>query len=115
MSYTIDKYKQSLLQIKKDLMKDISRYLTKGIFEFEKKILIYKLIPSGSTFPNVFDYVSGNEHYLRLSHTDCTFMNVNDFNDENIDNVEKEIPFLMELLYTIEFYNKKKYTFENIK
>jgi hypothetical protein len=33
-------------------------------------------------------------------------MNVTDFNDENVDNVEKEIPFLMELLDTIEFQSK---------
>jgi hypothetical protein len=33
-------------------------------------------------------------------------MNVTDFNDENTDNVEKEIPFLMELLDIIEFQTK---------
>ena len=107
MSYQSDKYKQSLLQIKKDLMKDISRYLTKGIFEFKKTILIHKLLPAGCIFPASFDYISGNEHYIRLSYKQCTFMNVFDFNDENIDDVEREIPFLMELLDTIELFQSK--------
>lgn len=33
-------------------------------------------------------------------------MNVTDFNDENTDNVEKEIPFLIELLDIIEYQTK---------
>ena len=107
MSYPSDKYKQSLLQIKKDLMKDISRYLTKGTFEFKETRVIHKLLSSGmGTFPAVFDCVVGNEHYIKLSRTQGPFMNVTDFNDENIDNVEKEIPVLMELLDIIEYQTK---------
>ena len=106
MSYQSDKYKQSLFQIKKDLMKDISRYLTKGIVEFKETRVIHKLISVGGTFPAAFDCVVGNEHYIKLTRTQGPFMNVTDFNDENVDNVEKEIPFLMELLDTIEFQSK---------
>jgi hypothetical protein len=105
MSYPSDKYKQSLLQIKKDLMKDISRYLTKGKFEFKETRVIHKLISVG-TFPATFDCVVGNEHYIKLSRTQSPFINVTDFSDETIDNVEKEIPFLMELLDTIAFQTK---------
>jgi hypothetical protein len=105
MSYPSDKYKQSLLQIKKDLMKDISRYLTKGKFEFKETRVIHKLISVG-TFPATFDCVVGNEHYIKLSSTQSPFINVTDFSDETIDNVEKEIPFLMELLDTIAFQTK---------
>ena len=105
MSYPSDKYKQSLLQIKKDLMKDISRYLTKGIVEFKETRVIHYLI-SGGTFPAAFDCVVGNEHYIKLTRTQGPFINVIDFSDENIDNVEKEIPFLMELLDTIAFQTK---------
>lgn len=106
MSYPSDKYKQSLLQIKKDLMKDISRYLTKeGIFEFKETRVIHYLI-SGGTFPAAFDCVVGDEHYIKLSRTQEPFMNVIDFRDETIDNVEKEISFLMELLDTIAFQTK---------
>ena len=106
MSYPSDKYKQSLLQIKKDLMKDISSCLTKGKFEFKATRVIHKLISVGGTFPAAFDCVVGDEHYIKLSRTQGPFMNVTDFNDENIDNVEKEIPFLMEPLDTIEFQTK---------
>ena len=106
MSYPSDKYKQSLLQIKKDLMKDISRYLTKGTFEFKEARVIHKLISVGGTFPAAFDCVVGNEHYIKLTRTQGPFMNVVDFNNENVDNVEKEIPFLMELLDTIAFQSK---------
>lgn len=106
MSYPSDKYKQSLLQIKKDLMKDISCYLTKGMFEFKETRVIHKLISVGGTFPAAFDCVVGNEHYIKLSRTQGPFINVTDFNVENIDNVEKEIPFLMELLDAIEFQTK---------
>lgn len=106
MSYPSDKYKKSLLQIKKDLMKDISRYLTKGIFEFKETRVIHKLISVGGTFPATFDCLVGNEHYIKLTRKQESFMNVTDFNDESIDNVEKEIPFLMELLDTIEFQRK---------
>ena len=105
MSYPSNKYKQSLLQIKKDLMKDISRYLTKSKFEFKETRVIHKLISFG-TFPAAFNCVVGDEHYIKLSRTQGPFMNVIDFNDENIDNVEKEIPFLMELLDIIEFQTK---------
>ena len=105
MSYQSDKYKQSLLQIKKDLMKDISRYLTKGIFEFKETRVIHYLI-SGGTFPAAFDCVVGDEHYIKLTRTYGPFMNVIDFSDKTIDNVEKEIPFLMELLDTITFQTK---------
>ena len=105
MSYQSDKYKQSLLQIKKDLMKDMSRYLTKGIFEFKETRVIHYLI-TGCTFPAAFDCVVGNEHYIKLTRTQGPFMNVIDFSDETIDNVEKEIPFLMELLDTIAFQTK---------
>lgn len=106
MSYPSDKYKQSLLQIKKDLMKDISRYLTKGKFEFKETRVMHKLISIGGTFPATFDCVVGNEHYIKLSRTQSPFINVTDFSDETIDNVEKEIPFLMELLDTIAFQTK---------
>ena len=106
MSYPSDKYKQSLLQIKKNLMKDISRYLTKGKFEFKETRVIHKLISIGGTFPATFDCVVGNEHYIKLSRTQSPFINVTDFSGETIDNVEKEIPFLMELLDTIEFQTK---------
>ena len=106
MSYPSEKYKKSLLQIKKDLMKDISRYLTKGIFEFKETRVIHKLISVGGTFPAAFDCVVGNEHYIKLTRTQGPFMNVIDFSDETIDNVEKEIPFLMELLDTIAFQTK---------
>ena len=106
MSYPSDKYKQSLLQIKKGLLKDISRYLTKGIFEFKETRVIHKLISVGGTFPAAFDCVVGNEHYIKLSRTQSPFINVTDFSDETIDNVEKEIPFLMELLDTIAFQTK---------
>ena len=106
MSYPSEKYKQSLLQIKKDLLKDISRYLTKGKFEFKETRVIHKLISVGGTFPAAFDCVVGNEHYIKLTRKQWSFMNVTDFNDENVDNVEKEIPFLMELLDTIEFQTK---------
>ena len=75
-------------------MKDISRYLTKGIFEFKETRVIHKLISVG-TFPAAFDCVVGNEHYIKLTRTQGTFMDVIDFNDENVDNVEKEIPFLV--------------------
>ena len=105
MSYPSDKYKQLLLQVKKGLMKDISRYLTKGIFEFKETRVIHYLI-SGCTFPAAFDCVVGNEHYIKLTRTQGPFMNVTDFNDENTDNVEKEIPFLMELLDIIEYQTK---------
>jgi hypothetical protein len=106
MSYPSDKYKQSLLQIKKDLMKDISRYLTKGKFEFKETRVIHKLISLGGSFPAAFDCVVGNEHYIKLTRKQWEFMKVTDFNDETIDNVEKEIPFLMELLDTIAFQTK---------
>ena len=106
MSYPSDKYKQSLLQIKKDLMKDISRYLTKGKFEFKETRVMHKLISIGGTFPATFDCVVGNEHYIKLSRTQSPFINVTDFNDESINDVEKEIPFLMELLDTIEYHTK---------
>ena len=106
MSYPSDKYKQSLLQIKKDLMKDISRYLTKGKFEFKETRVMHKLISISGTFPATFDCVVGNEHYIKLSRTQSPFINVTDFSDETIDNVEKEIPFLMELLDTIAFQTK---------
>ena len=106
MSYPSNKYKQSLLQVKKGLMKDISRYLTKGIFEFKETRVIHKLISVGGTFPAAFDCVVGNEHYIKLTRTQGPFMNVIDFSDETIDNVEKEIPFLMELLDTIAFQTK---------
>lgn len=106
MSYPSDKYKQSLLRVKKGLMKDISRYLIKGTFEFKETRVIHKLISVGGTFPAAFDCVVGNEHYIKLTRTQVPFMNVVDFNNENIDNVEKEIPFLMELLDTIEFQTK---------
>jgi hypothetical protein len=106
MSYPSNKYKQSLLQVKKGLMKDISRYLTKGIFEFKETRVIHKLISVGGTFPAAFDCVVGNEHYIKLSRTQSPFINVTDFSDETIDNVEKEIPFLMELLDTIAFQTK---------
>jgi hypothetical protein len=106
MSYPSDKYKQSLLQIKKDLMKDISRYLTKGKFEFKETRVIHKLISLGGSFPAAFDCVIGNEHYIKLTRKQWALMNVTDFSDETIDNVEKEIPFLMELLDTIAFQTK---------
>lgn len=106
MSYPSDKYKQSLLQIKKDLMKDISRYLIKGMFEFKETRVIHKLLSVCGTFPAAFDCVVGNEHYIKLTRTQAPFMNVTDFNDENTDNVEKEIPFLMELLDIIEYQTK---------
>ena len=105
MSYPSDKYKQSLLQIKKDLMKDISRYLTKGKFEFKETRVIHKLMSVCGTFPAAFDYVVGNEHYIKLTRK-ASFINVTDFNDETTDSVEKEIPFLMELLDTIEYQTK---------
>lgn len=103
MNYSSDKYKQSLLQIKKDLMKDISRYLTKGKFEFKETRVIHKLISVGGTFPAAFNCVVGDEHYIKLTRTQSPFINVTDFNDENVDNVEKEIPFLMELLDYIKY------------
>lgn len=106
MSYPSEKYKQSLLRVKKDLMKDISRYLTKGKFEFKETRVIHKLMSVGGTFPAAFDCVVGNEHYIKLTSTQGLFMNVTDFNDESINGVEKEIPFLMELLDTIEFQTK---------
>ena len=87
-------------------MKDISRYLTKGIFEFKETRVIHKLISVGGTFPAAFDCVVGNEHYIKLTRTQGLFINVIDFNDENVDNVEKEIPFLMELLDAIAFQTK---------
>ena len=103
MSYPSDKYKQSLLQIKKDLMKDISCCLTKGKFEFKTMRAIHKLTSFGGSFPAAFDCVAGNEHYIKLYRTQESFMNVIDFNDEIIDNVEKEIPFLMDLLDYIKY------------
>ena len=87
-------------------MKDISRYLTKGKFEFKATRVIHKLISVGGTFPAAFDRVVGDEHYIKLSRTQGPFMTVTDFNYENTDNVEKEIPFLMELLDAIEFQTK---------
>lgn len=68
--------------------------------------MIHKLISVGSTFPAAFDCVVGNEHYIKLTRKQWSYMNVTDFNDETIDNVEKEIPFLMELLDIIEFQTK---------
>lgn len=106
MSYPSDKYKQSLLQVKKGLMKDISRYLIKGKFEFKETRVMHKLMSVCGTFPAAFDCVVGNEHYIKLISEQRSYMNVTDFNDENVDNVEKEIPFLMELLDTIEYQSK---------
>ena len=103
MSYPSDKYKQSLLQIKKDLMKDISCCLTKGKFEFKATRVIHKLISVGGTFPAAFNCVVGNEHYIKLTRTQEAFINVTDFNDESLNNVEKEIPFLMELFDYIKY------------
>lgn len=66
---------------------------------------MHKLMSVCGTFPAAFDCVVGNEHYIKLIRK-ASFINVTDFNDETTDNVEKEIPFLMELLDTIEYQTK---------
>ena len=84
-------------------MKDISHCLTKGKFEFKTTRVIHKLISVGGTFPATFNCVAGDEHYIKLYSTQRPFINVTDFNDKTIKNVEKEIPFLMELLDYIKY------------
>lgn len=105
MSYPSDKYKQSLLQIKKDLMKEISSYLKDGIFKFKETRVLSKKTIFGS-FEARFDTVSGDEYYLKLYRRETPFMISTDFSDTNRGTVELEIPFLMELLDTIEYHKK---------
>lgn len=104
MSYPSDKYKQSLLQIKKDLMKEISSYLKDGIFKFKETRVLSEQTIYGS-FEAVFDTISGDEYYLKL-YRGTPFIIATDVKDMNIGTVELEIPFLMELLDTIEYQTK---------
>lgn len=105
MSYPSDKYKQSLLQVKKDLMKEISSYLKDGLFKFKETRVLSKKTIFGC-FEARFDTISGDESYLKLYRRETPFMIVTDFKDTNRGTVELEIPFLMELLDAIEFQSK---------
>lgn len=105
MSYPSEKYKQSLLLVKKDLMKEISSYLKDGIFKFKETRVLSKKTIFGS-FEARFDTISGDEHYLKLYRSQTPFMIVTDFKDTNRATVELEISFLMELLDTIEYQTK---------
>ena len=105
MSYPSDKYKQSLLQVKKDLMKEISSYLKDGLFKFKETRVLSKKTIFGS-FEARFDTISGDEYYLKLYRKETPFMIATDFKNTNRGTVELEIPFLMELLDTIEYHTK---------
>ena len=86
-------------------MKEISSYLKDRIFKFKETRVLSKKTIFGS-FEARFDTISGDEYYLKLYRRETPFMISTDFKDTNIGTVELEIPFLMELLDTIEYHTK---------
>lgn len=101
MSKKSQEYREQLIPIKKKLMEEIASYFTKGRFNMKRRTLIFYPQTFG-TFSAEFDYVDGNKYKFSLYLKDRAFMAVIGF-DVNVNYcVEKEIPFLMELLDYIE-------------
>lgn len=106
MSYPSDKYKQSLLPIKKKLMEEIASYFTNERFNMKKRTVIFYPQTFG-TFSAEFDYVDGNKYNFSLYLKDRAFMAVIRF-DVNVNHsIEKEITCLMELLDYINSDSKR--------
>ena len=90
-------YREQLILIKKKLMEEIVSYFTKGRFNMKKRTVIFYQQTFGN-FNAEFNYVTGNKYKFNLYLNDRPFMAVIGF-DVNVNYcVEKEIPFLMELL-----------------
>lgn len=99
-------YREQLVPIKKKLMEEIASYFTDGRFNMKRRTVIFYQHTFGN-FTAEFDYVDGNKYTFNLYLKDRAFMVVMGF-DVNVNYyVEKEIPFLMELLDYIENDSKR--------
>ena len=94
-------YREQLIPIKKKLMEEIASYFTAERFNMKRRTVIFYQQTFGN-FTAEFDYVNGNKYKFNLYLNDRVFMPVIGF-DVNVNYcIEKEIPFLMELLDYIE-------------
>lgn len=99
-------YREQLIPIKKKLMEEIASYFTNERFNMKSRTVIFYQQTFGN-FTAEFDYVDGNKYKFSLYSNDRPFMAVIGF-DVNVNHsVEKEIPFLMELLDYIDNDSKR--------
>ena len=98
MSLPSDKYKEQLLPIKQQLMKEIASYFTYSKFYMSSDTVIDFPVGFGEVYKCKFDTIHGNENYFRLYNKDRDFMPLISFDDSDDKEVERDIPCLMRLL-----------------
>lgn len=106
-----EQFKEPLIQIKQDLMKEISKYLVKGKLKMCKETTItWHNRDIWGGFSVVFNEIVGNDNEIALYNNEkYTNAPIISFKQDDKLRVESEIPFLMTLLDYMEMdYNQVK-------
>ena len=101
-----EKYKEQMLPIKRQLMKEIASYFVNGEFSMNKETVIPYQLTFGN-FDARFDTIDGNEKKFKLYLKERSFMPATRLDVDDNTTIEKEIPFLMTLLDYVDMDNRK--------
>lgn len=92
-----EKYKEQMLPIKRQLMKEIASYFVNGEFSMNKETVISYQLTFGN-YDACFDTIKGDEKKFKLYLKERDFMAAMRLDVNDNVSIQNEIPFLMTLL-----------------
>lgn len=92
------KYCNRIMDIKKELMKDVVSYFENGKFEMDGLCTLYYPLRLGSVYTATFDTVIGDENSIRLKREDSVGTILGFETDSGNESASADIYFLGELV-----------------